>query len=171
MTSPVKPHDQASRNDAAPGVLFLEDFAVGRKFVTAELVVDEAEIKAFASLFDPQPFHLDADAARQSLFGGIAASGWLTAALSMRLIVGGEMRISGGIVGLGGEISWPRPTRPGDRLRVETEVVDVTPSKSKPDRGVVTVRNTTFNQHGEPVQVATMKLLVPRKHERHTDSH
>jgi acyl dehydratase len=163
MIPPVKPDDQSSRNDAAPRTLFFEDFAVGRKFATAELVVDEGEIKAFASRFDPQPFHLDADAARQSLFGGIAASGWLTAALSMRLIVGGEMRISGGIVGLGGEISWPRPTRPGDRLRVETEVVDVRPSRSKPESGIVTVRNTTFNQHGEPAQIATMKLLVPRK--------
>jgi acyl dehydratase len=143
--------------------LFLEDFAVGRKFVTAELVVDGEEIKAFASRFDPQPFHLDARAARQSLFAGVAASGWHTAALSMRLMVDGPMKISGGIVGLGGEISWPRPTRPGDVLRVETEVVAVAPSRSKPDRGVVTVRNTTLNQHGEPVQIATMKMLVPRK--------
>ena len=132
--------------------------------MTAELLVDEEEIKAFASRFDPQPFHLDADAARQSLFDGIAASGWLTAALSMRLIVGGEMKISGGIVGLGGEINWPRPTRPGDVLRVETEVIDVKPSRSKPDRGVVTVCNTTLNQERQPVQVATMKLLVPRRH-------
>ena len=116
-----------------PRALFLEDFAVGRKFVTAELLVEEEEIKAFASRFDPQPFHLDADAARQSLFDGIAASGWLTAALSMRLIVDGEMKISGGIVGLGGEINWPRPTRPGDILRVESEVIDVKPSRSKPE--------------------------------------
>ncbi len=118
--------------------------------MTAELLVDEEEIKAFASRFDPQPFHLDADAARQSLFDGIAASGWHTAAMSMRLIVGGEMKISGGVVGLGGEINWPRPTRPGDVLRVESEVIDVTPSRSKPDRGIVTVCNTTLNQHGSP---------------------
>ena len=161
--SAVKTDHQLSRNDSSPRVLFLEDFAVGRKFATAELLVEEEEIKAFAARFDPQPFHLDADAARQSLFGGMAASGWLTAALSMRLIVEGEMKISGGIVGLGGEINWPRATRPGDTLTVESEVLDVTPSRSKPDRGIVTVRNTTFNHHGEPVQVATMKLLVPRK--------
>jgi acyl dehydratase len=150
-------------HESPPQALFLEDFAVGRRFLTAELRVDEGEIGAFASRFDPQPFHLDAQAAARSVFGGVAASGWHTASMSMRLIVDGPMRISGGVVGLGGEISWPRATRPGDVLRVESEVVDVAPSRSKPDRGVVTVRNTTLNQRGEPVQVATMKLMVPRK--------
>jgi acyl dehydratase len=153
-------------HDAPPRPLFLEDFTVGRRFFSAELLVEEEEIAAFASRFDPQPFHLDAQAARQSPFGGVAASGWHTAAMSMRLIVDGAMKISGGIVGLGGEIAWPRPTRPGDVLRVESEVVDVAASRSKPDRGLVTVRNTTLNQHGEPVQIATMKLLVPRKKSR-----
>jgi acyl dehydratase len=150
-------------HDAPPRLLFLDDLTVGRKFLSAELLVEEDEIKSFGARFDPQAFHLDADAARRSLFGGLAASGWHTAAMSMRLMVDGAMKISGGLVGLGGEISWPRPTRSGDVLRVETEVLDVVPSRSKPDRGIVTVRNTTLNQHGEAVQIATMKLLVPRK--------
>ena len=97
------------------------------------------------------------------MFGRIAASGWYTASLSMRLLVEGELTIAGGLVGLGGEMTWPRPTYPGDTLRVETEVLNVRVSESKPDRGIVTVRNQTLNQHGEPVQVAVVKMLVPRR--------
>jgi acyl dehydratase len=163
MILAVKTIDQTPRDDVPPRTLFFEDLTVGRKFVSAELVVAEDEIKAFASRFDPQPFHLDVAAAQRSVFRGIAASGWHTAAMSMRLIVDGPMRISEGIVGVGGEISWPRPTRPGDTLRVESDIVDARASRSNPTRGVVTVRNTTLNQRGEAVQIATMKLLVPRK--------
>jgi acyl dehydratase len=159
----VKTDDQAPRDDGPARTLFFEDLTVGRKFISAELVVAEEEIKAFASQFDPQPFHLDVAAAQRSVFRGIAASGWHTAAMSMRLIVDGPMRISEGIVGVGGEITWPRPTRPGDTLRVESDVVDARTSRSNPARGVVTVRNTTLNQRGEAVQIASMKLLVPRK--------
>jgi acyl dehydratase len=147
-------------------VRHLEDFAVGQRFGSGSLRVDEDEVKEFAGRFDPQAFHLDAEAARQGLFGGLAASGWHTAAMTMRLLVDGEMRIAGGLIGLGGEIAWPRPTRPGDVLRVESEVLEVTPSRSKPNRGVVTVRSRTLNQHGEAVQIATMKLLVPRRAQR-----
>jgi acyl dehydratase len=107
--------------------------------------------------------HLDGEAAKRSLFGGLAASGWHTAAITMRLNVGGGLPIAGGIVGMGGELSWPKPTRPGDLLRVESEVVEVSPSRSRPDRGTVTVRSETRNQRDEVVQIATMKLLVPRR--------
>jgi len=143
--------------------LYLDDLAVGRKFVTGSTTLTVEGCKAFAAEFDPQPFHLDDAAAQQSVFGRLAASGWYTASLSMRLLVEGEMTIAGGLIGLGGDMSWPRPTYPGDTLHVETEVLAVRVSDSKPDRGVVTVRNQTLNQHGEPVQIAVVKMMVPRR--------
>ena len=145
------------------GALYLDDLAVGRKFATRSVTLTLEGCKAFAAEFDPQAFHLDEDAARRSVFGRIAASGWYTAALSMRLLVEGDLTIAGGLIGLGGEMTWPRPTYPGDTLRVETEVLSVRVSESKPDRGIVTVRNRTLNQHDEPVQVAVVKMLVPTR--------
>jgi acyl dehydratase len=144
-------------------VLYLDDLAVGQKYVTGTVAVTLEGARAFAVQFDPQPFHLDETAARASLFGRLAASGWYTASLSMRLLVEGELRIAGGLVGLASEMKWPRPTFPGDVLRVETAVLDVRVSESKPDRGIVTVRNQTRNQNGDPVQVAVVKMLVPRR--------
>jgi acyl dehydratase len=146
----------------ANGSLYLEDLYVGQRFTSGAHAVDEAQIKAFAGQFDPQPFHLDDAAARSTLFAGLAASGWHTAAITMRLLVDGGAPIAGGIVGAGGEVSWPKPTRPGDILQVESEVLEVTPSRSRPDRGMVTVRSETFNQRGEVVQMLTAKLVVPR---------
>ncbi|HEY3517666.1 MAG TPA: MaoC family dehydratase [Gammaproteobacteria bacterium] len=148
-----------------PRVLYLDDLAVGRKFATGTVTLTLEGCKAFAAEFDPQPFHLDEAAARQSVFGRIAASGWYTASLTMRLLVDGEMTIAGGLIGLGGDITWPRPTYPGDTLRVETEVLAIRVSESKPDRGVVTARNQTLNQRGEPVQIAVVRMLVPRRPE------
>ncbi len=144
--------------------LYLEDLTVGQTFVSASLTITADEIVAFAGRYDPQPFHLSDDAAKHTLFGGLAASGWHTAALTMRLLVtGGGSPLAGGIIGGGGEIAWPRPTRPGDTLHVEAEVVEVIPSRSKPDRGMVLMRNRTLNQMGEEVQVFTAKLVVPRR--------
>ncbi len=143
--------------------LYLNDIQVGQRFTSGAHAVDEAQIKAFASQFDPQPFHLDDEAARGTMFAGLAASGWHTAAITMRLLVEGGVPIAGGIVGAGGEISWPRPTRPGDILHVESEVLEVTPSRSRPDRGMVTIRSETLNQRGEVVQILTAKLVVPRR--------
>ena len=143
--------------------LYLDDLAVGRSFVTRSVTLTLDGCKTFAAEFDPQPFHLDEHAAQQSVFGRIAASGWYTAALSMRLLVEGELTIAGGLIGLGAEMKWPRPTYPGDTLRVETEVLDLRMSETKPDRGIVTVRNQTLNQRGEPVQVAVVKMLVPQR--------
>ena len=143
--------------------LYLDDIQVGQRFTSGSITVEAAEIKAFARDFDPQPFHLDEAQAKATLFGGLAASGWHTAALTMRLLVDGGAPIAGGIVGAGGELAWPRPTRPGDTLTVVSEMLEVTPSKSRPDRGMVTVRSETLNQKGEAVQVATMKLVVPRR--------
>jgi acyl dehydratase len=143
--------------------LYLDDFAVGQRFTSGNVVVNADEVKSFAARFDPQPFHLDEVAAKRSVFGGLIASGWHTAAMAMRLLVDSDLRIAGGLIGLGGEMSWPRATKPGDVLHVESEVLEVTPSRSKPDRGIVKMRNTTLNQHGEAVQVAVVNMLVPRK--------
>lgn len=146
-----------------PAVLYLEDLAVGRKFATGSVTLTLEGCKAFAAEFDPQPFHLDEAAAKASLFGRIAASGWYTASLSMRLLVEGELTIAGGLVGLGGEMTWPRATYPGDTLRVETEILAIRPSGTNPERGIVTARNQTLNQNGEAVQIAVVKMLVPRR--------
>lgn len=142
---------------------YLDDLQPGDLFTSAEHALDEAQIKAFAAQFDPQPFHLDAEAAKATLFGGLAASGWHTAAITMRLLVGGGLPLAGGIIGAGGEISWPKPTRPGDVLHVDTEVVSVTPSRSRADRGMVTVRSETRNQQGDVLQQSVYKLVVPRR--------
>ena len=146
-------------------VRYLEDFAAGQKFGGAERVrVDAARTKSFAAEFDPQPFHLDEKAAQGSIFRGLAASGWHTAAMTMKLLVASELQPAGGIVGAGfDEFRWPTPVRPGDELRVESEVLAVRPSKSRPDIGVVKVRTTTLNQKNEPVQVSVGNLMVPRR--------
>ena len=145
------------------GGLYLEDLHVGQRFASGAHAVDEAQIKAFAGQFDPQPFHLDDATAKHTMFAGLAASGWHTAAITMRLLVDGGAPIAGGVIGAGGEIAWPKPTRPGDILQVKSEILDVTPSRSRPDRGMVTVRSETFNQRGEIVQTLTAKLIVPRR--------
>jgi acyl dehydratase len=144
-------------------LIYLDDLVVGRKFTTASATLTAADIKAFAAQFDPQAFHLDERAAEASVFRGLAASGWHTGSLSMRLMVESDFRIAGGLIGLSGEVSWPRATYAGDTIRVEIEILDIRVSASKPDRGIVTVRNTTLNQRGEPVQVGVFKMLVPRR--------
>ena len=146
----------------ADGRLYLEDLYVGQRFVSRSHAIDEAQIKAFAAQFDPQAFHLDEEAAKTSLFGGLAASGWHTAAITMRLLVESGPPIAGGIVGVGGEINWPRPTRPGDVLTVESEVAGIAPSRSKADRGIVTLRSETRNQRSEIVQILTARLVIQR---------
>jgi acyl dehydratase len=143
--------------------LYLEDFHVGQRFTSGSHAIDTDAIKAFARQFDPQPFHLDEEAAKRSLFGGLVASGWHTAAVSMRLQVESGLPIAGGMIGIGGEMSWPRPTRPGDILTVVSEVEEVTPSRSHPDRGTIRVRSETRNQRDEVVQILTARLLVPRR--------
>jgi acyl dehydratase len=144
--------------------LYLEDFCIGQKFSSGRVRVDKERIKSFAAEFDPQPFHLDEVAASKTMFHGLAASGWHTAALSMRLLVDGELKPAGGIVGAGfDEFRWPRPVRPGDELRVESEILEVRPSQSRPTQGMIKVRTTTLNQDGEAVQVFVGNLVVPRR--------
>ena len=143
--------------------LYLEDFAVGQRFTSADHTLDADQIKAFAIQFDPQPFHLREADADKSFFIGLAASGWHTASITMSLLVKSGMPIAGGLIGAGGEIEWPRPTRPGDTLTVESEILAVTPSRSRPDRGMITVKSETRNQKGETVQILTSKMLVWRR--------
>jgi acyl dehydratase len=112
---------------------------VGQRFTSGCYRMDEEWIKSFAAEFDPQPFHLDAPAAQATVFNGLAASGWHTAAVAMRLLVTG---------GLGGELAWPNPTVPGDTLHVDSEIAEIVPSRSKPNRAVVKVKSTTLNQEG-----------------------
>ena len=144
-------------------VYYLDDFAVGQVFATGRLKIDADQIKAFARQFDPQPFHLDEEAAKNSVFRGLAASGWHTAALTMRLMAEGEFKPAGGIIGVGfDELSWSRPVRPGDELYAKSEILEVRPSKSRSDRGLIRVRTTTYNQNDEAVQSFVGNLIVPR---------
>ena len=149
--------------NSAANALFLDDLSVGQRFSSGSHTIDEGQIKAFAAQFDPQPFHLDGEAAKATLFGGLAASGWHTAAITMKLLVESGLPLMGGIIGSGGEVSWPRPTRPGDTLTVLSEVEEITPSRSRPDRGMIRVRSETRNQDGETVQILIAKLVVPRR--------
>lgn len=142
------------------GHLYLEDIAVGDRFVTDTHTLTRDEIIAFATQFDPQPFHMDEDAAKDTFFQGLAASGWHTSGITIRLLVRGGLPIADGIIGAGVEIAWPQPTRPGDTLRVESEVLEIKPSKSRPDRAIVTVLSTTLNQRNEAAQIMTSKLVV-----------
>jgi acyl dehydratase len=143
--------------------LYLDDLNVGQRFTSATHAIDEAQIKAFAVQFDPQPFHTDERAAERTFFNGLAASGWHTAAITMRLNVESGPPLAGGIVGAGGELSWPAPTRPGDVLHVESEVVEITPSRSRPDRGTIVMLSRTMNQRGEVLQILKARLVVPRR--------
>lgn len=145
-------------------IQYLEDLAVGQKFGSGWLTVDTEAIKQFAAEFDPQPFHLNEQEAEATLFEGLAASGWHTAALTMRLVVESEFKPAGGVVGAGvEELRWPRPVRPGDELRVESEVLDIRPSKSRPEIGIVKVKVTTLNQEGAAVQTYVANLVVKRR--------
>jgi acyl dehydratase len=143
---------------------YLEDLNVGDRFGSDTIEVTEESIIAFAREFDPQAFHLDQKAAEESIFKGLSASGWHTAAMSMKLFVTGELKLAGGSVGLGvDELRWPLPVRPGDVLRLETEILDVRASRSKPDRGIIRIRNVTTNQRGEVVQTFMAFVMVRRR--------
>lgn len=154
MTNPNPPGSVA--------FLYFDDLHVGQHFTSGTHRIDEAQIKAFAAQFDPQPFHLDPEAATGTFFEGLVASGWHTASITMRLLVEG-LPIAGGLIGAGGEIAWPEPTRPGVTLHVESEVLELRPSRTRRDRGTATLRSETINQLGATVQVLVAKLIVPRR--------
>jgi len=143
---------------------FLEDFTVGQTFGSGRLRVDAEGIKRFAAEFDPQPFHLDEQAAQGTLFQGLAASGWHTTALTMRLLVESDFKPAGGVIGASfDELRWPHPARPGDELHLETEVLEIHPSKSRPELGFMKIRVVTMNQAGEALQIYVANLVVLRR--------
>jgi acyl dehydratase len=145
-------------------IRYLEDFAAGQTYGSGTHTVTVEEILDYARRFDPQPFHLDDEAARGTLFGGLAASGWHTAGITMRLLVESPFRPAWGIIGGRMEsVEWPRPTRPGDVLRVESEILDVVPSRSKPGQGMLRIRCTTLNHRDQPVQIIVPNIVVPRR--------
>ena len=150
-------------NEQKQELRYLEDLFVGQRFTAGPHVMEAARIKEFAAEFDPQPFHTDEAAGQASVFKGLAASGWHTAAVGIKLMVASDLSLAGGLIGFGGELEWPRATRPGDVLRLEAEIVAITPSRSKPNQGVVTVRNVLLNQADEPVYVFTGKILAFRR--------
>ena len=145
--------------------MYFEDLEVGQHYHSPEIAVDAEGIKSFARQFDPQPFHLDEQAAAtESFFGGLVAGGWYTAALTMKLLVTGDLKIAGGLVGAGVEdLRWPRPVRPGDVLHIDCEIVETRVSKSRPDRGIVKTRITTSDREGHPVQQMIVNMIVPRR--------
>jgi acyl dehydratase len=146
-------------------LLYLEDLSPGQQFRGgAPARIEDERVRTFAAEFDPQPFHLEDGAAASSIFQGLAASGWHTAAVTMRLLVASDFKPAGGIIGAGfEELRWPLPVRPGDELRVECEVLEVRPSKSRPDQGLVKLRTTTLNQDDRPVQISVGSLVVMRR--------
>lgn len=158
MTSPTSPDLPGSLGSP----LYLEDLSIGQTFSTRTYQIEAGAIKDFAAEFDPQWFHLDEEDAKDSFFGGLAASGWHTAAITMRLVVE-AVPLARGVIGASGELQWPTPTRPGDILQATLEVLEITPSRSKPDRGMGTVRITTRNQRDEVVQTFRVKVLLWRR--------
>ena len=147
---------------AERALLYLEDLRVGLQFECGRHALDADQIKAFAREFDPQPFHLDEDAAQETFFGGLAASGWHIVCLTMRMIAE-HVPFAGGLIGGAAEITWPQPTRPDDILHVTSQIMEVTPSRSKPTRGMALLRTETRNQKGELLQIFTAKCVVPRR--------
>ncbi|MBI1245981.1 MAG: dehydratase [Alphaproteobacteria bacterium] len=141
---------------------YLEDFAVGEIIRGGALRVEPAAIKEFAAKFDPQVFHLDEEAAKDTFFDGLAASGWHTAAMTMRLIVE-TLPLAGGVIGAGGTIAWPKPLRPGTTLSVAIEILEIRPSRSRPERGMLKMKCTTHEDSGEVVQTLVADLVVPRR--------
>jgi acyl dehydratase len=144
--------------------LYYEDLVVGHNFPCGEIVVKETEALSFATRYDPQPFHLDPEAGRRAGFGGVVLSGWLTAALTMRLMVTGGFLLAEGSVGVGIEsLQWPLPVHPGDMLSVAVVPINLRVSASRPAFGIVKCRVTTTNQSWEVVQLMTSTVLVPRR--------
>ncbi len=144
---------------------YFEDFVVGQiERPSGRVRVEKDDIIAFAKKYDPQPFHLDDAAGRKSIFGQLVASGWHTAALTMSLVASSEYRPASGAIGLGFDgLRWPMPVYPGDELRIESEVMEMRPSKSRADRGLMKIRTRTLNQNCEVVQELIANVMVPRR--------
>jgi acyl dehydratase len=144
--------------------LYLEDVTVGQRFNSEPYRVSETAMIEFARQFDPQPFHLNHAAANASVFQGLAASGWHTAAIAMRLLMTGPMQFAGGAVGLGvDELRWPHALRPNDTVQLETEILETRPSRSKQGFGIVRIRNVAKNQNGDVVLSYVANAMVRRR--------
>jgi acyl dehydratase len=151
-------------SSSVAGGRYLDDYRAGERSRGVEVTVSAEDIIAFARQFDPQPFHLDPEAAKTSLFGGHVASGWHMTALAMRLIVEGDLKPAGGVIGRGvDELRWPNPLRAGDRVHLRGEVLEIIPSTRKPDRGTMRVRTELVNQNGQVVMSFIAILVVPRR--------
>lgn len=152
-------------NERTGSAMYLEDFAVGRRIGTGKFNVTRDLIHSFAELYDPQPMHLDDEAAKASIFGELTGSGWQTLAITMRLMV--DAKLLGGAPIVGAEFKetrFHRPVKPGDTLSAEAEVLAVKPSRSRPDRGFLDLRVTTSNQDGTQVLTQHWSLVVPTRH-------
>ncbi len=147
----------------ADNLLYFEDFEIGQEYVSDTYEMNKEEIIEFAKQFDPQFFHIDEEDAKNSFFGALAASGWHTASISMRLSVQAEKKFAGGMIGASVELSWPTPTRPGHILQVYTKVIDIKPINSRPKHGFVIMQSETRNQFGEVLQRQKTHVLVERK--------
>ena len=144
--------------------IYYEDYIIGNIYKTSAAFVDETAIKVFAEKYDPQPHHLDDEAGRKTLVGGLVASGWQTAALTMKLLVESDFTPDCGFIGAGfDELSWPSPLRPNDKIYATAEVLSARISKSRPSHGILKVRIHTYNQKNELVQKQVVNLFVPRK--------
>src|SRR5213596_2251197 len=142
---------------------YFDDLKVGNRFKSEPLNVTVKDVVEFAHKFDPQMFHLSRRDAERTIFKGLIASGWHTAAMTMRLFVR-TLNFAEGAIGLGvDELRWPNAVRPGDVLTVETEILDLRPSRSKPRYGIIRLRNVTTNQQGEIVQTMLASAMVPRR--------
>ncbi|HKS15274.1 MAG TPA: MaoC family dehydratase [Pseudomonas sp.] len=151
---------QAKPSPEAP--LYMEDLSPGDTFTSGTYLMDAEKILAFGREFDPQPFHTDPELAKDTFFEGLAASGWHTAAVCMRLLVE-SLPVAGGLIGAGSEVRWPQPTRPGDVLRVITTVQEIIPSRSRPDRGIAHVESLVLNQRDEVCQRSMSRVVVLRR--------
>lgn len=143
--------------------VYFEDLQVGQRFTSSPVTVSATDIKTFAAQFDPQPFHLDEAAGEASFFRGFAASGWHTASLAMRMMVSSGPNLAAGWIGAGGDVAWKKPVYAGDTLTLRGEIIELKPSRSRPDRGFAVMRCETFNQKDELVQVLNANVVVWRR--------
>ena len=151
-------------NSPMTDYLYMEDCQIGQKFTAGPVTMTEADIIAYARQFDPQDFHTDPEKAKDTMFQGLAASGWHTASVTMRLILMAVPPMKGGMVGRQVEkMGWPRPVRPGDQLSLECEIVEMRPSSKDPSRGIARTRNTTRNQDGKVVMEMDTVIFIPRR--------
>lgn len=151
-------------------ILYFEDLHVGQRFVSEPETLTEEAIIKFARDSDPQYFHLDPATAKESIFGGLVASGWQTAAATLRHLLGRSgVTFAGGVIGVDATVSWKRPVRPGDTLHVEGEITGLRVSRSLPERGFASFNGSTLDQAGRLVQTLRATMMIDRDPRRRDD--